>query len=255
MSSTVNGKPLAEVLASLRKVKYPAAKKGKYDYFKIDEYISVFDEIVGIANYLVDYTDFSYSKITTSQEQYTVKCRISILSDDGKVVLYRESYGGYTCQYEKNTGKDTNLSNSSNFACHAAFKNAAKRFGIFGAYCGGNNENSDVFSKEPDETSRNQNKKNSVINFVTDGKFEVIDTKDDRPVYKLNAYEIVGDVCRDSISQIIFYPNMYSKDAKKMNGYITKCCNSRTRMRIKVQCVAERNSVKQYVFKSFERAA
>ncbi|AOZ97857.1 Rad52/Rad22 family DNA repair protein [Butyrivibrio hungatei] len=254
MSSTVNGKPLTEVLALLREVKYPAAKKDKYNYFRIDEYISVFDEVVGIANYLVDYTDFSYSRITTNQEQYTVKCRISILSDDGEVILYRESYGGYTCQYEKNTGKDTNLSNSSNFACHAAFKNAAKRFGIFGAY-GKIDRSVDAPSKATRDTKDTQNKKNSILNFVTEGKFEVVDTKDERPVYKLNAYEIVGDVCRDSISQIIFYPNMYSKDAKKMNGYITKCSNSRTKMRIKVQCVAERDSVKQYVFKSFEVAA
>lgn len=254
MSRTVNGQPLSDVLIRLREEKSPSADKGgKFKYFRIKEFVETFDSIVGIGNYNVEYTDLNYSRISTGQEKYSVKCRISILSDDGDVLLIRESYGDYTCQYEKETGKDVNLQNSSEFACHAAFKNAAKRFGIFGRY----NEmsGSDEGSSERQAAKNNVSSDDTVMNFVTDGPFVKIDERDGRPVYRLDVHEIVGENCRKDIAQLIFYPNQYGKDSKSFNSYYSLCANSQKRLRAKVKFTRCVGSKKQYVFKSFVPAA
>lgn len=248
MSKTVNGKSLSEVMKQLREKKLPKADKGRFKYFKINEFVSAFDSIVGISNYNVEYTDLTYSQISTGQEKYSVKCRISILSDDGEVLLVRESYGDYTCQYEKETGKDVNLQNSSEFACHAAFKNAAKRFGIFGRY-------DDVYELGSSENKpvKNIASPNDVIlNFRTEGVFERIGDKEGRPIYRINVHEKVGENdFRKETAQIIFYPNQYDKDAAHFNQCYELCNESPKRIRVKVKYTRNEGTMKQYVFKAF----
>lgn len=253
MSKTVNGKSLSEVMKQLREKKLPKADKGDFKYFRINEFVQAFDSIIGISNYNVEYTDLKYSQISTGQEKYSVKCRISILSDDGDVLLIRESYGDYTCQYEKKTGKDVNLQNSSEFACHAAFKNAAKRFGIFGRYA-------DVFDTDSSEckpvSNRSASSNDCIMNFRTDGSFEKIDEKDGRPIYRINVHEKVGENdFRKETAQIIFYPNQYSKEADHFNQCFELCKSSPRRIRVKVKYTRDNGTKKQYVFKAFVPAS
>ncbi len=260
MNKIVNGKNFADVLNELRVKKFAHAEKQNYNYFTIDEFVSAFDNIVGVANYSVEYSDFQYSRITTEQEQYTVKCRITIFSDEGEPLLVRESYGGYACQYEKNTHKDVNLQNSSEFACHAAFKNAAKRFGIFGEKTdadssknsGGKQSTKNNASKN---ASNNAGNKNVVMNFVSKGKFVEFDTKDDRPCYKLDVLDYPVEENGDKVSQIIFYPNQYHKCAEQLTRCIGTCEQRPTRLRLTVQNVGVKNNMTQYVFKKFSPVA
>ncbi len=254
--STINGKSLNDVLNALRVKKTPTKEKLGKPYFDIKEYFQAFDSTIGVANYNVEYSDFSYTQTLQGQELYSVKCRISILDDDGRVVLFRECYGGYTVQHEQNTGKDVNLQNSSEFVCNTAFKNAAKKYGIFGKYEEG--ESSTDSSKE--QTSKKPENKSSlkseVKNFVSDGSFEKISEKNEGIVYKLMAHEMVSDSqCLEAPVNILFYPNQYSNCETEFKKYLSSLnASTKRRLRIKVSSLKEYNGIKQYVFKGFQAA-
>ena len=259
--SMVNGRPLKEVLNELRAYREPPHKTyAGHKYFETSEFIGAFDEIVGVANYLVEYTDHSYQKISTGQELFSVKCIITIIDDDCKPVLKRECYGGYVCKYN-DTGSDVNLQNSLDFVCSYAFKNAAKRFGIFGLKTtdikGGT---SDVVKDEKPANTDNGNKKSSeakVINFVTEGAFENFREDNGRPVYRLSARQKFDDKHMSTTPvEIIFYPNQYSKTkevAEAFNSYLVKCQNTQCLLRIKTK--PSKNDENVLIFFGFASAS
>jgi len=258
--STVNGRAITDVLKQLREKKTPKKDKAGKPYFSIAEYFNVFDNAVGVANYNVDYSDYTYTNTLSGQELYSVKCRITILDDDGKPVLYRECYGGYTTQAEHNTGKDVNLQNSAEFVCNTAFKNAAKKFGVFGKYEEGDNSSNANTGKPPVQNSQKsqQSSTNTVKLFATVGAFNKLrdDEQTGRPVYGLSAQEYVGERPEEGLSNIIFYPNQYKNETERLNAYIGQCADEkRIKLRIKVSNLASKNGVKQYVFKGFQKSA
>ncbi len=262
--STVNGRTIADVLKQIREKKTPNKDKLGKPYFSIAEYFNVFDNAVGVANYNVDYSDYTYTNTLSGQELYSVKCRITIIDDDGKPVLYRECYGGYTTQAEHNTGKDVNLQNSAEFVCNTAFKNAAKKFGIFGRYEEGDsssnaNTNKPAQDKPTQNTQKSQQtSKNTVKLFATVGAFNRLrdDEQSGRPVYGLSAQEYVGEQPEEGLSNIIFYPNQYKDETDGLNAYLGQCADGkRIKLRIKVSSLAPKNGVKQYVFKGFQKSA
>ena len=263
--STVNGKSLLEVLTALRAYKKPPhTSNDGFGYFKTAEYIDRFDSAVGIANYNIEYSDFSYRQIATGQELFSVKCIITIIDDDGRAVLRRECYGGYECKYAKATGRDVNLQNASDFVCSYAFKNAAKRFGIFGLKTKGGegafqNEShaempEDVKDEKANPNSEKKSDSATFINFYSEGSFEQVRTDQGRPVYKLTAHELLSPKqCKKEKSQIIFYPNQYSKgkNAETLNKLISICSEKQTVIRIKTKVCGEDNGTTQYVFLGF----
>lgn len=256
--STVNGRTLKEVLTDLQRyVEPPHKTRDGYGYFKAAEYITKFDEVVGVAGYNVEYSDYQYQITSAGQECFTVKCIITILDDDSRPVIKREAYGSCECKYSKDTGKVVNLQNSSDFVCSYAFKNAAKRFGIFGLKT--KDLEGEYTQKQTPKPKQNQtattDKKELTLNFYTKGSFEQVSERDGRPVYKLSAYEAVGDgKCRDTISQIIWYPNQYSKVAGKLNEIIATCEKRAMGLRIKVKSCGDDKGINQYVFLGFDAA-
>lgn len=258
--STINGRNISDVLNKIREKKTPKKDKAGKPYFSIAEYFNVFDNAVGVANYNVDYSDYQYTNTLSGQELYSVKCRITIIDDDGKSVLYRECYGGYTTQQEKNTGKDVNLQNSAEFVCNTAFKNAAKKFGIFGRYEEGDNSSGATSTKnsQPANNQKLQQNSNTVKLFATEGAFNKLrdDEQTGRPVYNLSAHEYVGERLEEGLSNIIFYPNQYKDETDGMNAYLNACTEGKQiKLRIKVKSLPEKNGVKQYVFKGFNKSA
>jgi len=268
--SLVNGRELKKILEELRQYQEPPHKLDSgVRYFSSEEYFEIFDRVVGPANYNVEYSDFKFipTELGTKQELFSVKCRITIIDDDGHPVLIKEGYGGYVCRYNKQTDKDVNLQNAPDFVCTYAFKTAAKKFGTFGITTkgaskksskeksnNGNNISTDNTSANDKDTSKENNRK--TISFCTDGAFFIERENNDGPVYKVNAYEVVGDKMRDSVSQIIFYPNKYRKVSDKLNFYIDKCSATvRKRLRIKATYSGDsKDGCKQYVFLGFEVA-
>ena len=57
------------------------------------------DEIIGAANYCVEYSDPQIVK-TGSKENFIVKCRISILDDNRSVIMVRELYSANEITYK-----------------------------------------------------------------------------------------------------------------------------------------------------------
>ena len=263
MSRLVNGRTLNEVITQLRAYREPPHKTpdGKHKYFTAEELISAFDEIVGVCNYNVAYTDYSYRQISTGQEVFSVKCSISIISDDGEELLKRECYGGYECKYSNTTGKDVNIQNSSNTVCSYAFKNCASRFGVYGLKVSTAKESAqDTVSEEKPKASAEKNTaSNSVMNFCTDGAFAKVGATDGRPVYKLAAHEIVGTKLKEQTSYIVFYPNQYSKtaeSAKILNAYISRCEKGQTKIRILTKPLKpEKDGSLAYLFLGFDKAS
>lgn len=256
--SMVNGRDLREVLADLRQYRKPTSKTNDgYGYFKTEEIVGAFDEIVGVSNYNVEYTDHKYTPISTGQELFSVKCIITILDDDGNAVLKRECYGGYVCKYAKSNGNDVNLQNSLDFVCSYAFKNAAKRFGIFGLKTKTIGDDvAPVIEKNVGNVGNDKSKTDKVMSFVTEGHFETEREKDGRPVYTISAHEIVSaDKVKSELSNIIFYPNQYKNCAETFNKCIARCSSDKpARLKIKIGCLPARDGVSQYVFKGFVAA-
>ncbi len=251
--STINGRTIEEVLRMLRAKKKTSRDKNGKPYFSIGEYFQIFDSTVGVANYNVDYSDYSFTRTESGQELYSVKCRISILDDEGKVVLYRECYGGYVVQHEKNTGMDVNLQNSAEFVCNTAFKNAAKKFGVFGKYEDGTVSSEGDAPVKP--AADKEPRKDAFINVFSQGAFAKVGERDGRPVYTLSARLICGDRMEEAVSNIVFYPNWYGKCSDELNRCITACSQKQYRLRLKVSSLNERDGVKQFMFKGFNKAA
>ena len=76
--------------------------------------------------------------------------------------------------------------------------------------------------------------------------------KDGKPIYKVNCHEIVGDRAKSSTSQIIFYPNNYTRCADKMNKLISECSDTNNvRLRINATRVGSNSDTEQFVFHNF----
>ena len=260
--STVNGRTLNEVLRDLRVHKDATFfTPDGHPYYKTAEFVSAFDNIVGVANYNVEYTDHSFRQISTGQELFSVKCIITIIDDDGKPVLKRECYGGYVCKYAKQSGNDVNLQNSLDFVCSYAFKNAAKRFGVFGLKTTAADEDKHKIEERKNgndaaKTSK-EKKPTCVVEIYAKKPFERKDDNCDRPTYYLHGYTVDENNKSSGQAKIIFYPNLYSKYADELNTHISKCLKPEgwTRMRILVSpCESDKSNVPTYVFKGFRSA-
>ncbi len=253
--TTISGRTLSEVIKGIRETKKPKKDKNGKPYFAIEEYFQRLDKAVGVTNYNIDYSDYGYTRTDSGQELYSVKCRISIIDDESHVVLYRECFGGYEVQHEHNTGREVNLQNSAEFVCNAAFKNAAKKFGIFGRF----DEDSDVAGSAENAPKATRTPaapdKGSVVNFVTAGPFETHSEKDGRPVYTLSAKRVDGERMEEQASNIIFYPNQYKGYEKELNAYIGGCKEKQYKLRIRASALQDKNGVKQYLFKGFDKAS
>ena len=83
------------------------------------------DEIIGVANYCVEYSDPQIVK-TGSKENFVVKCRISILDDNRSVIMVRELYSANEITYKDQA--PVNLTNALVRAQEEAFKRTCLTF-------------------------------------------------------------------------------------------------------------------------------
>lgn len=83
------------------------------------------DEIIGTANYCVEYSDPQIVK-TGSKENFIVKCRISILDNNRSVIMVRELYSANEITYEDQA--PVNLTNALVRAQEEAFKRTCLTF-------------------------------------------------------------------------------------------------------------------------------
>ena len=261
---TVNGRPwdecLREIRAYKKKTKQKDAGNGKsYGYFPIDEYFQRLDEVIGTDHYLVETDDFQKIRMESGQEMMIVRCKISILDDQGRVIVTKSAYGGTEIQYAKATGRDSGIGNAPGNACKDAFKAAAELFGILGYHGYRTSEGAEKPHRErvsdtpaPVKGEENPEKKDAPVNFVSEGAFFEAGERNGRTIWKLAAHERVSDQkLKSSVSEVIFYPNQYGKDAEKFNTFFSMVARQATPFKATVQACGLREGKSQYIFKGF----
>lgn len=263
---TVNGRPWAECLQEIRKYKKKTKQKeagnGKsYGYFNIDEYIQRLDEVIGTDHYMVETGDFDLIRMDSGQEMMIVRCKISILDDEGRVIISKSAYGGTEIQYAKATGRDSGIGNAPGNACKDAFKAAAELFGILG-YHGYKAEDEARTGALPAGTGAkgegvlpHKEQKDLSMNLVSEGAFFDAGERNGRTVWKLSAHEKVNDSqLKAEVCEVIFYPNQYGKEAKKFNDFYAEVAKRPVPFRVLVQSCGKREGRPQYIFKGFTQA-
>lgn len=232
---TINGKNLNVIFEELSKPKaYDDVLQKKFPYRKIKTYMERITSVVG-QMYSFTVIDSRYERIASDQEVLVVHGRLSLLSDDGAVVLQRDAMGGYEIAYN-DAGKQAGLKNSYNNACTAAFKACWNMLGIFG-------ETGDEPSVANSPKSRQTPQQSQTKQTLTEKMFEVsissitierTDERSGKPVYK-------------SISKagqtIIFYPNQYLKVVDEFNRLLSSIQSSPSGLKVKIMAKEKSESL------------
>lgn len=259
---TVNGKPWAECLKEIRKYKKKTKTKvvgeGKaFGYFHIDEYFQRLDDVIGTDHYEVENTDFQRITLSSGQEIFVVKCKITIIDDEGRRIIAKSAYGGAEILYAKASGR-TDIGNAPGNACKDAFKAAAELIGILGyhgyrAPAGGTQGAEDVPAKNPAKPLKEgERPAETPLHLVSEGAFFEAGKKEGRKVWKLAAHEKVSEKqVKKDLCEIIFYPNHYVKNAEKFNAFYRRVGEKPTPFKAIVSPCGVREGRAQYIFKGF----
>ena len=254
---TVNGIPWEECLKRLRAYKKPSKSKdyGKksYPYHKVDEFLQLFDAVLGTEHYTVEFPAMQYERCASQQDMMVAKCRISVYDDDGDLITFKEGWGAQEFKYsDANSGRDVNFDGQPHSACTDALKNACKFFGAFGYYTEERSE--DMASAQPSsgnpagQAPQKAASSNSPVDLYTAGSFFEQGEKDGRKIWKIAASSQAG---AKPDAEIIFYPDQYGKEAEKFNRLYNKAATERVFLRISASKCAPRNGLTQYIFKGY----
>lgn len=239
-----NGKNLADAIREFRQDKEPTSSKfGKYDYFRIEEYVELLDQCFGADGYGVSYSEGSSIQVSPTQVVFLVKATVSVYGEDGSVVYRFEGYGTHepTREAEKDdrgkpisgtfSDRAINLETLGMVGCVNALKSACTQLGCFGmrnltentkpnaaarngapAVRGtaqgnqGNGQQRQQSQQYPEET---------LSFYVCNSAKESGTDKNGNTVYILPVHEIVDGRSIEKESEIIFYKNFY-EDASRL---------------------------------------
>lgn len=131
MGVTVNGKSIQQIKNELRK-NLPEESFGK-DYsghpcLSIVACRKQLDDVLGI-NYNIEVATPQFLTVNTTT-WITVKLSLSIIDDEGKVIIKREALGGSSIVISSRTGEAISVQNDLENATHDALKRCCKSFGI-----------------------------------------------------------------------------------------------------------------------------
>jgi len=257
----IKGKSLEDIICELGEYKPPTELlMDKYPYYKIEEYEEYLNRVVGIEHYQTDYEEMRTVIIPrTNQFFLQMKCRITLLDDEGKPCLYKTGVGSKEVEYSTKSNVFINLNNISYCCQQAAFKSACKGFGMFGIH--GEECNEDERKKKKNNGQGNtkngygdysgkEGKTTKDMKFINNGSMITVRQDENKPVYKLDAHEVVGDQCRQETCEIIFYPNQYKGWEKELNSLIQDC---QVKQAIFTITVSMKQGSNVYIFKGFRR--
>jgi len=255
---TIRGKSLEDIISELSEYKPPTKLlMDKYPYYKIEEYEECLNRIVGAEHYLTDYEEMGTIKIAlTDQIFLQMKCRITLIDDEGRPCLYKTGIGSKALEYSSLNNIFINLNNITYCCQQAAFKSACKGFGMFGIHgeeCNEDSKDQQKYNKE--ECNYNsKNRKNTLdMKFINNGSMIIMRQNDNKPVYKLAVHEVVGNQCRQEIREILFYPNQYKNWEKELNSLIQECQAKKAMFAITVSISSRKPGKDVYIFKGFRR--
>lgn len=256
----INGRPWAECLKEIRLYKEKTKQKdggrnGKsYGYYSIDEYIQRLDDVIGTDHYMVETDDFQKITLSKGQEMFVVRCKITIIDDEGDVIISKTAYGGTEVMYAKATDR-ADIGNAPGNACKDALKGAAELLGILGYHgyrqikpASSPSQNKPPASMAADETPM----KDVPMNLISEGAFFETGERDGKKIFKLASREMVSpEQVKKEIVEVIFYPNQYGKDTKRFNSFYAKAAKAATHYKALVQACGMRDGKPQYIFKGF----
>ncbi len=250
----VNGKKWQDCLDQLKAAKPKKGKKMKFEYIPIEEYMKLLDNSIGVSNYTVEYTAPQYEKISSGQDFLSVKCRITVLDDEGQAVIFKEGLGASEFAYSSdNGGRDVNLKNAPVYAQQSAFKTAAKDLGCFdfyGTYGDSDGKASDSEKADkPKRTQTSPRRQTVTIKAHSSGSYFVAGTNAQGE--KTLKLPVIVDG-ESGESEIIFYPNNIKDVKDSVNELlIASKKGSKAPISASVYSCDARDGKNQYVFKAF----
>jgi hypothetical protein len=292
MTMLRNGKALAEAIAEFRRDKAPSAKKfGKYDYYKIEEYVELLDNCFGLDGYSVDYAEAGTLAVSPSQVVYNVKATVSVYGEDGSVVYRFSGYGTHEptreAQKDENgnpingtvTDRAINLEILGMVGCANALKSACTQLGCFGMrnltedgnassyrsnYKGGcgqqgyGNRKGAASGQGGAQTTSDATDEEKVF-YVESKATESGTDKNGNVVFILPCYEVTAEGKRnEKPSEIIFYHNFY-EDPARLSKLTTQWNGMPKKLRFKVRKIAaaqqkNKDAYSAYTFRGFTDA-
>lgn len=285
MTMLRNGKELAQAIAEFRKDKEPTFSKfGKYDYFKIEEYVDLLDQCFGVDGYTVDYTEAGTVTVSPTQVVYNVKATVSIYGEDGSVVYRFSGWGTHEpireAQKDENgkpiTGtfsdRAINLETLGMVGCVNALKSACTQLGCFGMRNleGGSSLTAPgrAATPKPAASSRpaaSQSRQNVAPAaqaapdeeksfFVNEAARDGGKDRNGNAVFILPCHEIVDGKPVEKKSEIIFYSNFYKEPARLAKLTNWNGVPSRYRFRVRKIDDSQRknkDALASYTFRGF----
>lgn len=230
MTRTINKKTVSEIFAGLAVAK-PCVKylDGKYPYHEISEYVERMDTVIGKEHYAMHYDACRMIELPNTQSAFIIKCTITVFDDEGNPVpvLSAEGFGSSEIRKNKDGNTYLHLNNVPLYARQAAFKDACRRYGIFGE----SDMEADNNGSQSGNTGKSQGDKQqgngtgqqaALETFVTEGTMTVIrqDSRTGKPVYELRCYKKCGSQIEDHARSVIFYPNQYKKQEDKLKQFV-----------------------------------
>ena len=228
MTRTINEKTVSDIFAGLAVAK-PCVKylDGKYPYHEISEYVERMDAVIGKEHYAMHYDECRMIELPNTQSAFVIKCTITVFDDEGNPVPVLSAEGFGSSEIKKNKdGNFLHLNNVPLYARQAAFKDACRRYGIFGESdmeADSSSQSGNTGKKQGDKGQENKKGQQAVLEtFVTEGTMTVIrqDAQSGKPVYELLCYKKCGSEMEDHASTVIFYPNQYRKQEELLKKFV-----------------------------------
>ena len=278
-----NEKNLADAIREFRTYKEPSSSKfGKYDYFKIEEYVELLDKCFGADGYSVSYSEGSSIQVSPTQVVFLVKATVLVYGEDGSVVYRFEGYGTHEpTRDSKVEDKAINLEILGMVGCVNALKSACTQLGCFGMRNledgGMGTAGRNSAPRPAQQPARNGARQNGAPAAARPSNTQAApseqasdeeksfyvcqpakDTGKDRngnPIFVLQCHEIIDGKPLEKASEIIFYGTFY-KDAGRLSRITNGWDGIPSRFRFKVRKIAEeqrknKEAYSSYTFRGF----
>lgn len=251
----INGRTYGECIAMLKAMRPKKEDKGNtgFQYYPIETYMEAMDEVFGNGHYNIAFSEPYYRAIGSGQEMITVRCTVTVISDEGITLKRVDGMGDKEIAYAKANGR-ADVGNLTSSAATAAFKDACKYLGIFGCRTGDKQPESKAKQETAKPAAAGKEKKpDETLNLVVSDMFYQQGEVKGHPVWKLP----VARKDDKSQGEVVFYHNQTAKKAEKFNELLTFVENGlpdkkgKITLKLLVTPSGEFKGMPQYVFKDF----
>lgn len=245
---TINGLPIKEVLLKLKEpCTYAGAVRtdhGNNPYIIIEAFRTRMNEVLGIEHFHEEYRDFQLVSLPNASEGFShvfvVQCTITILDDDGNIVVKKTGGSGDEPMPVNNTGKFSQLNNTVESSYAAAFKSCCKRFDIFSLAT-----NTKKVEKKQKAGKEEKKEESKTIEFISNEPITLLpDSNPTHPSFHTNVYIRTGGKMSCKTSELIFWYKEVNTVKEKFEQLVATSEHLEEGKHYKIICV-----VKEHVYK------